>query len=111
MANYNGKELYVGAKSFIFEFEIRTVIEMDNNNIVLLSIPFNDSTINNIYCIDEFANVKWRVQDLNEISKGNNLPYEQMQISNGKIYASDFYGRCFIIDAYTGIIEGKKIVK
>lgn len=113
MYEYNRNHLEINGKGYDFEFEIRSVIQYKENYIVLLAIPYSSNEINNIYCLDAEAKVNWQSEDI--ASKypelKNLLPYEHMGLKEDKIYASDFYGRSFEINAETGKIEGRSIVK
>ncbi|MCH5258663.1 MAG: hypothetical protein J1F18_02860 [Lachnospiraceae bacterium] len=81
--------------------------------IVLLGIPFNSEAINNIYCLDARANIVWQSEDLAtrypQLKKL--LPYEQIGIKDGVIYASEFYGRNYKINIENGKIEGFNTLK
>lgn len=105
--------IVIDGKSFEFENDIRQIIQHGDKFIVLLAIPFNDNTINNVYCLDDQAKVIWRSEDLNSRfpELKNYLPYEQMQIKDDIIFASDFYGRSFSIRVTDGIINDFAIVK
>lgn len=112
MYRFEKNELIINSKKRTFEYEIRQVIESYERYYVLLSIPFDKSEMNNIFCIDKTNDLVWRVQDLNVLFPDlKNLPYEQMGIKNDKLYASDFYGRNYTINLLTGNIEGCDIVK
>lgn len=95
-----------------FNYDIRTVVQYKEKYIVLLGIPFHSDEINNIYCLDAQANLVWQSEDLSQLfPKLKNLAYEQMGIKDNIIYASDFYGRNYRINADNGRIEGCNIVK
>ncbi|WP_196595856.1 hypothetical protein [Pectinatus frisingensis] len=104
--------LFINSKYVKFDFDIRDTMEYFGYVLVLLSIPFTKSDINNIYCVNKFGEIVWRVEDLNLLYPNlKNLPYEQMGIKDGILHASDFYGRNYMIDLDTGKINGCKIVK
>lgn len=112
MCQYDDKCIQINGFKHEFRYGIRTVIKYQGKYIVLLGIPFNSSEINNIYCLDEQANVVWQSEDLAVIyPQSKNLPYEQMGIKDFSIYASDFYGRNYKINVNTGKIEDYTIVK
>ena len=55
---------------------------VDNQVIVLLSIPFHTNEIDNIYAVSLDCKINWRVESLNIISPdGDNLPYENLIFS------------------------------
>ena len=113
MYQYAKKRIQINDSSFDFEYDIRTVVEYQERYIVLLGIPFNIVEINNIYCLDARANMVWQSEDLETLHPelSNPLPYEQMGIKDGAIYASDFYGRNYKINIDNGKIEKFFIVK
>lgn len=113
MYKFENNCIEINNKIYEFKYEIRTVLEYKCNYIVLLSIPFNISEINNIYCLDSQAKMLWQAEDLNSAYPDlkNVLPYEQMGIKPGYIFASDFYGRIFKINLANGKIEGFDIVR
>ncbi len=113
MYKYENNCIEINNKIYEFKFDIRTVLEYKCNYIVLISIPFNISEINNIYCLDSQAKMVWQVEDLTLAYPDlkNILPYEQMEIKDDYILASDFYGRNFKINLANGKIEGFNIVR
>ncbi len=112
MYRFEKNVLEINSRKRTFEYEIRQVIELSECYYVLLSIPFNKSEINNIFCVDKNNDLLWRAQDLNVLFPDlKNLPYEQMGIKEDKLYASDFYGRNYTINILNGNIEGCDIVK
>ena len=95
-----------------FDHEIREVVEYENCYIVLLSVPFDENMVNNIFCLDDQLNIKWRAEDLDKkYPEKNNLPYEQMTLRKGVIKATDFYGRCYLLNVSNGKIIDMTIVK
>ena len=113
MYQYEKSHIEINNNNYDFEFDIRTVIEYREKYLVLLAIPFDKTEINNIYCLDDQAKLIWQSEDLSvrypELK--NFFPYEQMGIKDDIIFASDFYGRNYQINANTGKIEGVKTVK
>lgn len=113
MYQYEKNYIEINGNIYNFKFDIRTVIQFKERYIVLLGIPFNKNDINNIYCLDSQANLVWQSEDLASRypELKNLLPYEQMGIINDTIFASDFYGRNYAINADSGKIEDVNIVK
>ena len=108
----NGNELNIDSKIIKFKYDIRDTKVVNNQVIVLLSIPFNNNEIDNIYSVSLDANINWRVESLNVINPGgNNLPYENMFLKNEELTATDFYGRRYFINTINGEIIKKDIVK
>ena len=86
-----------------FTFEIRNIIELDDGCIVIFDVPFdNDIEKNNILRVDASGNVVWTID--NSGYSNNIYPFEQMTLSDGWLYATDFYARRFKIDIKTGKI-------
>ena len=84
-----------------FGYDIRDIKVVDNQVIVLLSIPFHTNEIDNIYAVSLDCKINWRVESLNIISPdGDNLPYENLFFHNGELTATDFYGRRYFINHY-----------
>lgn len=107
--SYNEKILIINGYSIEFSHEIRQLELVKNKLIVLLSIPQNDNTLDNIYAVTDTADVLWRVESL--VVDYLRLPYEQMVIHGDEIRATDFYGRRVFISENTGKILKKDIVK
>ena len=93
-----------------FNYQIRTIVEVEDTIIVLLEIPF-DNTIekNKIVAVDFQGKIIWITNNHGYVK--NNLPFEQMIFKDGWIYASDFYARRFKINYRTGDIENVTIAK
>ncbi|MTB63933.1 hypothetical protein GGG87_02820 [Streptococcus sp. zg-86] len=88
-----------------FDFNIRTIIELEKIIIILLEIPFENNVYkNNILAVDYNGNVVWT---LNNIGYTKNIyPMEQINLIDDYLYATDFYGRRLKISVDTGeIIE------
>ena len=113
MYQYKKNRIEINGNAYEFEFEIRSVVQYKENYIVLLTIPYSSKEINNIYSLDAEAKIKWRAEDLAcKFPKLKNLlPYEDMGIKDDKIFATDFYGRNFALNAATGEIDDYSIVK
>lgn len=112
MYQYDKKHIVINNISYDFQYDIRTVVQYKEKYIVLLGIPFNIEEINNIYCLDAQANLVWQSEDLHYLyPELKNLPYEQMAIKGGFVFASDFYGRNYKINADNGKIEECIVVK
>ncbi len=112
MYSIKDNNLFINLKCVKFDFDIRNTVEYSGRVVILLSIPFTSNDINNIYCVSELGEIIWQSEDLNLLYPDlKNLPYEQMGIKDGILYASDFYGRSYMIDLDTGRIKGCNIVK
>ncbi|NLK96353.1 MAG: hypothetical protein GX275_14400 [Clostridiales bacterium] len=108
----NGNELSIDSKIIKFNYDIRDTKLVNNQVIVLLSIPFNVNEIDNIYAVSLDGKINWKVESLSVINPdGNNLPYENMFLNNEELTATDFYGRRYFINTINGTIIKKDIVK
>lgn len=109
----NQNILSLNGKEIKFNHNIRQFKTVGDDVIVLLAIPNNDNTLDNIYCYGSYGIIKWQVQPIKEAfpEMKQVFPFEQMSIIDNKISASDFYGRRFIIDIQNGKILSKDIVK
>jgi len=107
--SYKDRKLTIDGSSIEFTHEIRQIEIVENKIIVLLSIPQNENTLDNIYAVSNKADVLWRVESL--VVDYPRLPYEQMVIHEDGIRATDFYGRRVFISVNTGQIMKKDIVK
>lgn len=105
--------LTLNDKTTEFSHEIRQFKTLGEDVIVLLSIPSNDNTLDNIYCYSATGDLKWQVQPLKEAfpELKQVFPFEQMSVIDGVISATDFYGRRFMINPADGKILSKDIVK
>lgn len=96
-------EIEIGNKLVKFNYDIKETIDNGNKVFILLEIPYSDNELNNIYCYNKNGLEVWRVNtEFDRYNINNRLPYEMMRIIEGKLYASDFYGRRFQIDFITG---------
>lgn len=99
----NNNELKIGNKTVVFDYKVKEIVNSENLIIILLEIPFTDSEANNVFAYNQEGHKLWRVNTkFDEHDVKNKLPFEMIRIIDGKLYASDFYGRRFHIDLKTG---------
>lgn len=104
--------LVIDKQKIRFSNNIRSIEELDDRIIVLLSIPQKDDEIDNIYAVSYEGNILWQVQSLKILFPDQlNLPYEQIVIDGDEIRATDFYGRRYFINARSGLIKKRDTVK
>ena len=109
---YKSSYILINGKSYHFKHKISEVIKYKDTYIVLLEIPEGCDEINNIFCLDKKANIKWQSEDLNKkYPKRKNLSYEYIKLKGDIIYATDFFGLKYEINAKNGKILGYTIVK
>lgn len=108
----NNNNLMINNHSVDFPYPIRDVKKLGEKVIVLLAIPFNENTVDNLYAVSEYGEIVWQSQCLKDVYPEERLlPYEQMVISNQEIRAIDFYGRRYYINAANGKIIKRDITK
>lgn len=109
----NKNILKLNGKEIKFNHDIRQFKTVGDDVVVLLVIPNNDNTLDNIYCYSSNGIIKWQVQPIKEAfpEMKQVFPFEQMSVLDDKIGASDFYGRRFMINISDGKIVQKDIVK
>lgn len=105
--------LILNGKNIKFNHKIRQFKTIGDDVVILLEIPNGDDTLDNIYCYGSYGIIKWQVQPIKEAFPDLKMvfPYEQLNIKDGELWASDFYGRRFFINAEDGKITKKDIVK
>lgn len=112
MYEYENNQIEINRHKYCFDYNIGTVIYYQKKYIVMLTIPDEAADINNIFCLDEQANLLWQSEDLNLLYPGyKNEPYANVGIKDGYIYASDFVGCNYKISLETGKIVGCQVNK
>lgn len=111
-----GNNLSVGNTKITAKYPIKKVERINEKYIVLLKIPrveLGVEELNNILCYDKNGKMCWRISSelpSNIVSK-EQIPYVAIQILNGKLYATDFWGRKFNVDVENGKLIDVKIVR
>ncbi len=112
MYKYKENCIEINGKQREFKYNIGKVEQYKNMYMVLVEVPYDKNDINNIYCLDEQANIVWQSEDLNKLYPTLlNLPYEYMDIVDDIMYTCDFMGRHQLINMETGKIEGRTLSK
>lgn len=112
----DGNILSIGHTEITVKYPIKQVERIREKYVVLLKIPrveLGTEELNNILCYDENGKMCWQISDElppNIVSK-EQIPYVAIQIMNGKLYATDFWGRKFNVDAENGKLIDVKIVR
>lgn len=110
--SYQDNILNIGIHKIEFSHIIRDVKLSGDKLIILLEIPSNDDTINNLYALNNEGVILWQAEDLKEVYNNQRLmPYEQMSIETQEIRVSDFYGRRYFINSDDGKIVKRDIMK
>ena len=98
-----------------FAAEHIVIQKINGKYIVLLKIPrveLGVDELNNILCYDEQGIMCWQISNKlpsNIVSK-EQIPYIAIQVIDGKLYATDFWGRKFNVDTENGELIDVKIV-
>lgn len=99
--------LYINDELITFDFDIDTLIVMDDKIIVLLDIPYDSSELDNIYAVNLSGKIIWRIEKVaKKFPKLRHDPYVGISMLDDKLLARQFYGQRYLIDLATGkIIE------
>lgn len=108
--------LNIGHTKITTKYPIKRIVKMNEKYIVLLKIPnveLGVEELNNVLCYDDKGKMCWRISnDLpSAIVSKKQIPYVEIQVMDGKLYATDFWGRKFNIDVESGKLIDFKIVR
>ena len=111
----NGNILNIGDTKITVKYPIKQVEGISGKYVVLLKIPrveLGTEELNNILCYDEKGEMCWRISDKlpPDIISKEQIPYVAIQIVNGELYATDFWGRKFKVNTENGKLIDVKIV-
>lgn len=107
--------LNIGRTKITTKYPIKKYEKMMEKNIVLLKIPHVElgvEELNNILCYDEKGKMCWRISNElpSAIVSKEQIPYVAIQVIDAKLYATDFWGRKFNVDAENGKLIDVTIV-
>ena len=97
-----------------FKQNIESVLETKGHVIVLLDIPNDDDTIDNIFALDLNGKKIWRVQPISEYNPNISQfsPYVGMALlENGNITATNYFGMSYEISITDGKILSSQLAK
>jgi len=97
-----------------FKHNIDRILESKGRIVVLLDIPNDDDTINNIYALDINGKKLWRVQSLKEFNPNiaQFSPYVGISLlDNGNISATNYFGMNYEVSIEDGKILGAHLAK
>lgn len=102
------KRLHINNSSVYFNYNIQSIIVLNEKIIVLLDIPMGCKEIDNIYAVDMNANIIWRIQSMKERFPENRFftPYVGVSYNDDQIVANDFNGGRYVISSIDGKIIG-----
>lgn len=110
-----GNTLTIGRTAINVKYPIKQIEKINGKYIVLLKIPrveLGVDELNNILCYNEQGKMCWKISNKlpsNIVSK-EQIPYIAIRVTDGKLYATDFWGRKFNVDTENGKLIDVKIV-
>ena len=110
-----GNTLTIGCKKITVKYPIKEIEKINGKYIVLLKIPrvkLGVDELNNILCYNEQGIICWQISNKlpSSIVSKEQIPYIAIQVIDGKLYATDFWGRKFNVDTENGKLIDVKIV-
>ena len=107
--------LTIGCKRITVKYPIKEIEKINGKYIVLLKIPrvkLGVDELNNILCYNEQGIICWQISNKlpSSIVSKEQIPYIAIQVIDGKLYATDFWGRKFNVDTENGKLIDVKIV-
>ena len=108
--------LNIGHIQIFVKYPIKKIEKINEKYIILLKIPQGvklvNEELNNILCYDEKGILCWQISNelpFNIASK-EQIPYVAIHVIDGKLYATDFWGRKFNVDIENGKLIDFQIV-
>ena len=105
----NKKHIIINGNKFTFDYPIQNVIQKNNHYYVLTQIPaaLQDKVYNNIYCLDDKANLVWQSQNLDVLTYPNEShiqseAYVGMVSKESFLRGVTFHAHTYEIDYDTG---------
>jgi len=111
---YEGNKLSLPFNKISFKQNIDKILEVKGRVVVLLDIPNDDDTIDNIFALDMTGQKLWRVQSLSEFNPNISQfsPYVGMNLlENGNISATNYFGMNYEISISDGKILNSSLAK
>ena len=113
----SGNTLSVSHAKITFKYPIKKIERINGKYIVLLKIPsgarLGFEECNNVFCYDANGEKCWRIGSklpIGIISRAH-MPYVAIDILDGELYANDFWGRRFRVNAENGKLIDFKAVR
>ncbi len=111
---FEGNKLTLPFSKISFKQNIDKILEAKGRIIVLLDIPNDDETIDNIFALDINGKKLWRVQSLKEYNSNITQfsPYVGISLlENGNITATNYFGMSYEISVADGKILNATLTK
>lgn len=112
--SYVDNVLTLPNRNIKFPFNIDSMIVFNGVFVVLLDIPNDDNTIDNIFALNIDGKKLWRVQSVDKVYPNITKfsPYVGMSLlANGNISATNYFGMNYEISITDGTILSKRMVK
>jgi len=105
----------IGDRKVKTKYSVKKIIKFENFSYVLLKIPRVDleyDELNNVFCYDAQGNLVWQIDNSMPscVKSKEQIPYIDLEIIDGLLYATDFWGRRFLVERTTGKLLDIKIV-
>lgn len=98
-------EIHVNNVHHLFDYRIDCVMFRNEAIIILLDIPYEDNSKDNLYAISFDGKLLWRVESIDKfLPHKNNQCYCNIHYVYDKLIVSDFSGKVFEINLETGKI-------
>jgi len=111
---FEGNKLTLPFNKISFKQNIDKILEAKGRIVVLLDIPNDDDTIDNIFALDINGNKLWRVQSLKDYNSNITQfsPYVGINLlENGNISATNYFGMSYEISVTDGKILNATLTK
>jgi hypothetical protein len=106
-----GNELKM-TKKVDFVFPIKEVLEMDKGVLVVLNVPADESMTENVYFVDNNAEIKWQIAPSLATSRDPvNRYIGALEISPSRLLISNWNGIAVEVDAEIGAVIGWRETK
>lgn len=105
--------IFINNRKVEFPYPIDKVLDSHGLAIVLLDIPNEISYFDNVFAVNEFGEIVWRIESAQHKYNRNDVtPYVLLSVdAENKLRVADWYGIGYFIDPKTGKIKGKFLTK
>ena len=77
--------------------------------LILLEIPKGSKEIDNVYAVNEYGDVLWKIQNvLDAFNIKQNTPYISLDFQDNDIVVTNFYGLKYHLDIINGYLFNKE---
>lgn len=95
-----------------FESRINVIEKMDDIFLILLEVEKGSTDVDNVYGVDKFGRVVWRIQSITEAFRiAQNTPYIALKvIDSEKAQVTSFFGMRFTFSIHNGRMLEKECI-